>query len=97
MLKFAKALSGFAVIHGDHTDVQRAIMINGMRVVQSRSFSQGYARTDLTVEKGGVVSFSNTTFTQPKAQPVVPDAAILQMLDAYRANLKPILGQVSVL
>jgi 2',3'-cyclic-nucleotide 2'-phosphodiesterase (5'-nucleotidase family) len=94
LIAFANAVRGFAVVHGDHTDVQRSVVINDMRVVESLSFGKSYARTELAIGASGAVLSSETTFVKPIVQGVVPDAAILKLLDGYREQLRPTLSRI---
>lgn len=96
---FAEQVHGFHMIIGDHTDFQFEATINGALVIENRSKSLTYSRTDLVVEqrpgKGNhrVVSTTNT-FITPRVADVTPDPAVEAMLAPYRAALAPILGVV---
>jgi len=96
---FASKLRGFHMIIGDHTDFQFEATINGALVIENRSKSLTYSRTDLVVEQRPgksnhrVVSTTNT-FITPRVADVTPDPAVETMLAPYRALLAPILSVV---
>lgn len=52
LVDFARAVSGFDVIVGDHTDRQFEAVINGALVSENLSFGKGYSRTTITVQRG---------------------------------------------
>jgi 5'-nucleotidase len=88
LVDFARAVDGFDVILGDHTDVQYRDRINGALVIENRSKGVTYARTLLTLRRGtGEVLASSSEFVTPTAGAVTPDPAIVQMLQPYRQQL----------
>jgi 5'-nucleotidase len=94
LIDFARAVDGFDVILGDHTDVQYEARINGALVLENRSKGVTYARTTLTVEKGrGRVLASDAEFVTPLASAVTPDPAVEAMLAPYRSQLSAIFDQ----
>jgi 5'-nucleotidase len=91
LVDFARALDGFDVILGDHTDIQYRDRINGALVLENRSKGATYARTTLTVRKGnGDVLESTSEFVTPTAAAVQPDPAIVEMLAPYRQQLSAV-------
>lgn len=94
LIDFANSVGGFAVIFGDHTDVQYSGIINDQLVLENRSRGLTYARTDVTVDpsNGRVISRS-TSFVTPRASAVTPDPAIVSMLDPYRTQLAAIFDE----
>lgn len=93
LVDFARGLSGFTFVIGDHTNFLYEDEINGALVVENLSKSLSYSRLSLTVRRGraDVVARSNT-FVTPTASLVTPDQAVLNMLTPYRDALRPILG-----
>lgn len=88
LIDFAKKVSGFDVIFGDHTDVQFEGMIGNALVVENRSKGATYARVNLTVdEKKGKVLAASAEFVTPFSDAVTPDPAIEAMLAPFRAEL----------
>jgi 5'-nucleotidase len=88
LVDFARAVEGFDVILGDHTDIQYQERINGALVLENKSKGVTYARTTLTVRKGkGDVLDSESEFVTPTASAVTPDPAIVEMLQPYRTAL----------
>jgi 5'-nucleotidase len=88
LIDFARAVEGFDVILGDHTDIQYRERINGALVIENRSKGLTYARTTLTVRKGKRdVLDSESEFVTPEAGAVTPDPAIEAMLAPYRQQL----------
>ena len=93
LVDFAKGLSGFTFVIGDHTNFLYQEEINGALVVENLSKSLSYSRISLTVRRGtGAVVERSNTFVTPTASAVVPDPAVGEMLAPYREALKPILG-----
>ena len=88
LVEFARAVTGFDVILGDHTDIQYKDRVNGALVLENKSKGVTYARTLLTVRKGnGDVLASDSQFVTPTTAAVEPDPAIVQMLQPYRQQL----------
>lgn len=52
LIDFARAVTGFDVVVGDHTNVEYQEVVNGALVSENKSFGVGYSRTTLTVQKG---------------------------------------------
>lgn len=52
LIDFARAVTGFDAVVGDHTNVEYQEVINGALVSENKSFGVGYSRTTLTVQKG---------------------------------------------
>jgi 5'-nucleotidase len=68
LIDFANNVAGFAVIFGDHTDVQFSGMINGQLVHENRSKGATYAKTLLTYSPGsGKVIDRSVSFVTPTA------------------------------
>jgi 5'-nucleotidase len=87
LITFAKSVSGFHLIFGDHTDIQVNTVINGALVLENKSRGVTYAKVALkVVPAGGTVSRS-VKFVSPVASAVTPDPAVEAMLAPYRANL----------
>jgi 5'-nucleotidase len=95
LLDYANAVSGFALILGDHTDVQVDTVIKGMPVVENKSKGRTYAKISLTVKKDtGEVTAKSVTFVDPVVTGITPDPAIVSMLAPYRVQLSPQLDRV---
>ena len=108
LIDFANDVEGFAVIFGDHTDVQFAGVINGQLVQENRSKGRTYTRTTLTVKPMNDKVFGTSVeFVDPICLAVdadtgectstplgAPDQAIEEMLDPFREELIPILSTV---
>jgi 2',3'-cyclic-nucleotide 2'-phosphodiesterase (5'-nucleotidase family) len=91
LVDFAEAVSGFAVIFGDHTDIRYSGTVNGQLVVENRSKGVTFSKTLLTVQRGtGQVVNTTHAFVDPITTGVTPDQAILDMLAPYQAELAPI-------
>ena len=91
LVDFARAVDGFDVILGDHTDVQYMERINDALVLENRSKGVTYARTTLTLKKGSHrVLGSESEFVTPVTAAVQPDQAIVAMLEPYRRQLAAI-------
>jgi 5'-nucleotidase len=85
---FAEAVSGFDVIFGDHTDEEVNTVINGQRVVENRSKGRTYARVRLSVDPDlGTVTVDSSDIIIPYVNAVVPDPAVVTLLDGYRTQL----------
>ena len=92
LIDFAKGVTGFDLILGDHTDWQVNQIINGARVVENRSKGLTYSRSVLTVVPWtGVVTKNPTTFISPIKSAVTPDPAVDAMLQTYRTQLNTLL------
>ena len=87
LVDFARAVSGFDVILGDHTDIQYRDRINGALVLENKSKGVTYARTLLTIRRGGKVLDSSSEFVSPVTSAVAADPAIVSMLAPYRQQL----------
>lgn len=88
LIDFAKGLTGFHVVFGDHTDIQVNEIINGARVVENRSKGLTYARVNMSVIPWtGFVTKSSTQIVSPIKSAVTPDAAVDSMLQPYRTQL----------
>jgi 5'-nucleotidase len=88
LVDFAKSVSGFDVILGDHTDVQYSDTINGALVLENKSKGVTYARTKLSVDLDTNRIVSKTAeFVSPVANAVTPDQAVVDMLAPYRVEL----------
>lgn len=95
LIAFARNVSGFALIKGDHTNIQKTQIINGQRVVESLSFSNSYARVQLVIDRRNHSVINSTNdFVVPDTRLVVPDAKILLKLDEFREKLRPLLGHI---
>jgi 5'-nucleotidase len=94
LIDFAKKVSGFDVIFGDHTDVQFSGTINGALVVENKSKGVTYARTKLLVGPDRKVISASTEFVTPVAKDVTPDPAVVSMLVPYRTALSASLDRV---
>ncbi len=95
LVDFAKGVSGFQLIVGDHTDIQYSGTINGQFVFENRSKSVTFSTTVLTLHRGtGELLNVAHTFYTPTASAVTPDPSMVAMLQPYRTELAPILGEV---
>jgi 2',3'-cyclic-nucleotide 2'-phosphodiesterase (5'-nucleotidase family) len=95
LIDFASNVGGFNLIYGDHTDEQYQGIINNALVVQARAKGRTYARVNLTVDpKNGRILSRSAEFVTPLASAVIPDPAIVAMLQPYRDALGPIMGTV---
>ncbi|MEI7743200.1 MAG: 5'-nucleotidase C-terminal domain-containing protein [Chloroflexota bacterium] len=93
LVDFANAVSGFAVIYGDHTDVAWSGTINGQLTVENRSKGVTFTRTVLTIRRlGGEIVGRVSTQVSPVVADVTPDAGVAAMLTPYRDSLAPIFG-----
>lgn len=86
VIDFANSIQGYDIVFGDHTDVRYSGLHNGVLVVENRSKGLTYARINVTVDSGVVISKS-VQFVTPTATAVVPDQAIVDMLAPYRTQL----------
>jgi 5'-nucleotidase len=88
LIDFAKKLSGFQVVLGDHTNFNVSETINGALVVENRSAGATYAKVQLTLNRSsGRVTNRGVEFVTPLAEAVTPDAAIVALLEPYRVEL----------
>ena len=94
LVDFAKGVSGFDLILGDHTDFQYDDTINGALVTENRSKGLTYSVVKLTVDPKNGVTSKSVAFKTPLASAVTPDAAVAALVGTYRTQLNPILGVV---
>jgi 5'-nucleotidase len=88
LIDFAKNVTGFDVIFGDHTNEQFSDTINGALVVENLSKGATYAKVNVTIDRStGVVSTRTNTFVEPVTSGVTPDPAVEQVLAGYRTQL----------
>ncbi len=89
LVNFAKGVTGFDLILGDHTDIQYQNTINGALVVENKSKGATYAKSTLSYDKHanrGVVAAS-VEFVVPVSSAVTPDPKVVEMLQPYRDAL----------
>jgi 2',3'-cyclic-nucleotide 2'-phosphodiesterase (5'-nucleotidase family) len=91
LIDLANNVGGIDLILGDHTDFQYSGIHNNALVIENRSKGATYARATFEVDphNGRVVS-REMEYVVPLASAVTPDAAIVEMLDVFRAELGPI-------
>jgi 2',3'-cyclic-nucleotide 2'-phosphodiesterase (5'-nucleotidase family) len=95
LIDFAEDVGGFAIIFGDHTNVEFNGIVNNALVVENRSKGRTYAKVNLSVDPtNGRVLDRSVEFVTPVAANVTPDRAIEAMLQPFRDELAPILNQV---
>jgi 2',3'-cyclic-nucleotide 2'-phosphodiesterase (5'-nucleotidase family) len=95
LIDFANGVTGFdLILGGDETDTQYSAAIGGALVVQNRSKGATYSRTTVTIDPVQGITNKATEFVTPLASAVVPDAAVVGMLDSYRNQLTSVLGVV---
>lgn len=95
LIDFAENVGGFDLIVGDHTNVEFSGIINNALVVENRSKGRTYARIDLRVDpKNGRIIDRSAEFVDPVSAAVVPDPAVVALLDPLRTELNAILGTV---
>jgi 2',3'-cyclic-nucleotide 2'-phosphodiesterase (5'-nucleotidase family) len=95
LIDFAENVGGFAIIFGDHTNVEFNGIVNNAMVVENRSKGRTYAKVNLSVDpRNGRVLDRSVEFVTPVAANVTPDPAIESMLQPFRDELAPILNQV---
>lgn len=88
LMDFARKLSGFDVVLGDHTNVSVNEVVNGALVVENKSQGLSFAKIKLTVDlKKGKTSEPSVEFVTPLSDQIVPDPAIVSLLEPYRADL----------
>lgn len=88
LMDFAKKLSGFDVVLGDHTNFQVNEVVNGALVVENQSFGRTYAKIKLNVKRSnGDVKSSSVEFVTPMSDQITADAALEQILKPYRDEL----------
>lgn len=94
LVDFAKNVTGFDLILGDHTDFQFTDTINGALVTENRSKGLTYSAVSLRVDPSSGVISKTVEFKTPLASAVTPDPTITALLATYRTQLQPILGTV---
>jgi len=95
LIDFAENVGGFAIIFGDHTNVEFNGIVNNALVVENQSKGRTYAKVNLSVDpRNGRVLGRSVEFVTPVAANVTPDPAIEAMLQPFRDELAPILNQV---
>jgi 2',3'-cyclic-nucleotide 2'-phosphodiesterase (5'-nucleotidase family) len=96
LIDFARNVSGFAIIFGDHTGVQWSDMnINGQVVLETKNNGGSYSRARITWDKiNKRIVEKEVQFVVPIITGVVPDAKMLLMLDGFRAKLAPIYSRI---
>lgn len=88
LIDLARAVGGFDVIAGDHTDVQWAGTIDGKLVYENRSRGLTYAKASLSINpRTGKVVSKSVSFVTPTANGVTPDPAIVNYLAPLRTQL----------
>lgn len=88
LIDFARGVSGFDAILGDHTDVEVNATVNGQLVVENRSKGLTYARVALTFDRAAnAVVGRRAEIVQPWAGDVTPDPAVNAAVDPFRARL----------
>ncbi len=96
LIEFARNVSGFAVIFGDHTGVQWSdVNVGGQIVLETKNNGASYARTRITWDTATkTIVEKQVQFVIPNISGVVPDAKMALMLDGFRAKLGPIYSRV---
>jgi 5'-nucleotidase len=96
LIDFARNVSGFAVIFGDHTGVQMSNLdVNGQIVLETLRNGGSYARTRIVWDTAAKkVVQKEVQFVVPTITGVVPDSKMLLMLDGFRDKLRPIYQRV---
>ena len=88
LVDFARAVDGFDLILGDHTNVQYKDTINGALVLENLSKGATYARTTLRVDPGnGRLISATSQFVVPVSSAVTPDPQVTTLLAPYQAEL----------
>jgi 5'-nucleotidase len=88
LIDFARGVSGFDAILGDHTDVRVNTTINGQTVVENRSKGLTYARLRMTVDRNtGAVSGRRVELVDPWVGDVTPDPAVTAAIEPFRTRL----------
>lgn len=100
LVDFAKAVTGFDVIVGDHTDRQFEAVINGALVSENLSFGKGYSRTTLVVQRGKApdnrgrggmpdkVVGKDVRFVTPLVSGVTPDPVVSERVAELRRQVQ---------
>lgn len=100
LVDFAKAVTGFDVIVGDHTDRRFEAVINGALVSEATSFGKEYARTTIVVERGTPnsgkgkgsspdrVLSKDVRFVTPLANGVTPDPLVAARVAELRSQVQ---------
>lgn len=93
LLDFAKTLSGFDVIFGDHTDLHYEATINGALVIECESKTKEYVRVLLTFDtNGNLVKPLTASFTIPKHDgSVLADPKIEAIMAPFQASISGLL------
>ena len=96
VVEMADQLQGVDVVVADHTDVQvSTVRPNGILLVENRSKGVMFTRVRIVVDsESGDLVYRTADFHRPWVIGMTPDPAIVQRLDALRAELAPMLGQV---
>ncbi|WP_088288922.1 bifunctional UDP-sugar hydrolase/5'-nucleotidase [Kineosporia sp. A_224] len=94
LVEFARGVTGFDLILGDHTDIQYSGTVNGALVTENRSKGLTYSRVNLTVDKRRGVTAKAVDFFTPVSTGTTPDPAVAALVDSYSAQVTPILGTV---
>lgn len=102
LLDFARGVSGFALILGDHTDIEVNTVVGGQLVIENRSKGLTYARATLTFNPSrGAVTDARAQIVSPWAREVTPDpavtAALMPFRDRLRAQLDGVVATASAL
>ena len=88
LVDFARGISGFDLVFGDHTDRLYEARINGALVQENLSKGATYSRTTVVVDRAsGEPLSSSVVFRTPVVSGVTPDPAVKAELDRYRALL----------
>ncbi|MBA3533215.1 MAG: 5'-nucleotidase C-terminal domain-containing protein [Ardenticatenales bacterium] len=101
LVNFAKGVTGFDIIFGDHTDEEYMATINGALVLENRSKGRTYAKVRLTYETTTSTVISKTAefitpvvTIDPETKVQTPrDPAIDAMLQPYRDELANVYDQ----
>jgi 5'-nucleotidase len=97
LINFAKNVSGFDVIFGDHTNVEWSGAVNGQTVVECRSRGKSYSRTRLLIEQDAENSKSvihvSVMFARPSFR-THSNATIAALVQRYKHALRPKLSKV---
>ncbi|MCH8931003.1 MAG: 5'-nucleotidase C-terminal domain-containing protein, partial [Proteobacteria bacterium] len=95
LIDFAENVGGFDIIFGDHTNNEFSGVINNALVVENRSKGVTYARVKLSVDpRNGRISSRSVEFVDAVSGAVVPDPAIVALLDPLRTQLDILLSGV---
>jgi 2',3'-cyclic-nucleotide 2'-phosphodiesterase (5'-nucleotidase family) len=94
LVDFATGVTGFDLILGDHTDFRYDATINGALVTENKSKGATYSRVKISVDPSAGVTSKSVTFVIPTVSNITPDPAVASMIQVYKDQLQPILGQV---